>query len=224
VLLGLTAIALPFMLITFGERTVPTGLAAVLIASVPLLIALMAPALDRTEVMAPARWLGLLVGLAGVGLLVGVEQVGSAGELLGAAAMIGAAASYAVSGFVLKRGYPGVPSEVTTLLSVGVAAALTLPAVAVQPPTQVPHAGAVLAVVALAVIGTAWAFVVYFRLIAEVGFGRASLVAYTIPPVAVAYGWGLRDEAITPAMLGGMGLILLGVYLTARRPRTAVAA
>jgi drug/metabolite transporter (DMT)-like permease len=107
---------------------------------------------------------------------------------------------------------------------VGVAAALTLPAVAVQPPTQVPHAGAVLAVVALAVIGTAWAFVVYFRLIAEVGFGRASLVAYTIPPVAVAYGWGLRDEAITPAMLGGMGLILLGVYLTARRPRTAVAA
>ncbi len=224
VLLGLTAIALPFMLITFGERTVPTGLAAVLIASVPLLIALMAPALDRTEVMAPARWIGLFVGLAGVGLLVGVEQVGSTGEVLGALAMIGAAASYAVSGFVLKRGYPGVPSEVTTLISVGVAAVLTLPAVAIQPPTQVPHAGAVLAVVALAVVGTAWAFVVYFRLIAEVGFGRASLVAYTIPPVAVAYGWALRDEAITPAMLAGMGLILLGVYLTARRPRAGIPA
>jgi drug/metabolite transporter (DMT)-like permease len=124
---------------------------------------------------------------------------------------------------VLKRGYAGVPSEVTTLISVAVAALLTLPLVAVQPPTSVPHPGAVLAVVVLAVIGTAWAFVVYFRLIGEVGFGRASLVAYTIPPVAVAYGWALRDEAVTPAMIGGMGLILLGVYLTARSPRAVPA-
>lgn len=224
VLLGLTAIALPFMLITFGERTVPSGLSAVLIASVPLLIALMAPALDRSEVMAPARWVGLLVGLAGVCLLVGVEQLGSAGELLGALAMIGAAASYALSGFVLKRGYPGVPSEVTTLISVGAAALLTLPALAVQPPTAVPHPGAVLAVLALAVVGTAWAFVVYFRLIGEVGYGRASLVAYTIPPVAVAYGWALRDEAVTPATIGGMGLILVGVFLTARGRRAPVPA
>ncbi len=220
-LLGLAAIALPFALITYGERTVPTGLAAVLIAAVPLLVALLAPMLDRSEVMTRVQWGGLLLGLGGVGLLVGVEQVGTAGEFLGAMAMIGAAASYAVSGYLLKLRYPGVPAETTTLISVGASALLTLPLVAVHPPTHVPSAGAVLAVVVLAVAGTAWAFVEYFRLIGEIGYGRASLVAYTIPPVAVAYGWWLRDEAVTPATVGGMLLILLGVFLTARGRRAA---
>jgi drug/metabolite transporter (DMT)-like permease len=218
-LLGLFAIALPFMLITFGERTVPSGLAAVLIASAPIFIAILAPFLDRSEIMSPLQWGGLLVGLAGVGLLVGVEQIGTPGEFLGAMAMIGAAASYAVSGFILKREYAGFPPIVTTLFSVGAATLLTLPAAAAQPLDATPGPVAVLAVVALALVGTAWAFVVYFRLIAEIGYGRASVVAYTIPPVALAYGWALRDEPITPAAVGGMLLILAGVALVARGPR-----
>jgi drug/metabolite transporter (DMT)-like permease len=218
-LLGAVAIALPFMLITFGERTVPSGLSAVLVASAPIFVAILAPFLDRSEVMSPAQWTGLAVGIAGVALLVGVEQVGSAGELLGALAMIGAAASYALSGFVLKRRYPGFPPIVTTFFSVAAAAVLVLPAAAAQPPDAAPGPVAVLAVVVLALIGTAWAFVVYFRLIAEVGIGRASVVAYTIPPVALAYGWALRDEAITPGTIAGMCLILLGVFLVARGGR-----
>jgi drug/metabolite transporter (DMT)-like permease len=218
-LLGLFAIALPFMLITFGERTVPTGLSAVLIAAAPIFIAILAPFLDRSEIMSPLQWAGLIVGLAGVGMLVGVEQIGTPGEFLGAMAMIGAAASYAVSGFILKREYAGFPPVVTTLFSVGAAAVLTLPAAAAQPPDAAPGAVAVLAVVVLALLGTAWAFVVYFRLIAEIGYGRASVVAYTIPPVALAYGWALRDEPITAAMVAGMVLILVGVFLVARGRR-----
>ena len=204
-LLGLFAIALPFMLITFGERTLPSGLSAVLIASAPIF-----------------QWCGLVVGLGGVGLLVGVEQIGSAGELLGAAAMIGAAASYAVSGFILKLRYAGVPPIVTTLFSVGAAALLILPAAVAQPPDAAPGPVAVLAVVALALVGTAWAFVVYFRLIAEIGYGRASVVAYTIPPVALAYGWALRDEPVTVATVAGMLLILVGVFLVARGGRVGL--
>ena len=215
-LLGLVAIALPFMLITFGERTVPSGLTAVLIASAPIFIAILAPVLDRTEIVSPLGWGGLIVGLAGVGLLVGVEQIGTPGELLGALAMVGAAASYALSGFILKREYPGYPPVVTSLVAIGASAALTLPAVAVQPPDGVPGGLAVLAVVALALVGTAWAFVVYYGLIAEIGYSRASVVAYTIPSVALAYGWALRDEAITLATVGGMVLILVGVFMVAR--------
>ncbi len=215
-LLGLVAIALPFMLITFGERTVPSGLTAVLIASAPIFIAILAPVLDRTEIVSPLGWGGLIVGLVGVGLLVGVEQIGTPGELLGALAMVGAAASYALSGFILKREYPGYPPVVTSLVAIGASAALTLPAVAVQPPDAVPGGLAVLAVVALGLVGTAWAFVVYYGLIAEIGYSRASVVAYTIPPVALAYGWALRDEAITLATVGGMVLILVGVFMVAR--------
>ena len=99
------------------------------------------------------------------------------------------------------------------------AAVLVLPASAAQPPDGAPGPVAVLAVVALALVGTAWAFVVFFRLIAEIGVGRASVVAYTIPPVALAYGWALRDEAITPATIAGMCLILAGVFLVARGGR-----
>lgn len=216
ILLGLVAIALPFMLITFGERSVPSGLTAVLIASAPIFIAILAPALDRSEIVSPLGWGGLIVGLVGVGLLVGVEQIGTIGELLGALAMVGAAASYALSGFILKREYPGYPPVVTSLVAVGASAALTLPAAAVQPPDAVPGGLAVLAVVALALVGTAWAFVVYYRLIAEIGYSRASVVAYTIPPVALAYGWALRDEPITLATVGGMLLILVGVSMVAR--------
>jgi drug/metabolite transporter (DMT)-like permease len=223
-LLGLTAIGAPFLLITYGERTVPSGLTAVLIASAPIFIAIFAPFLDRSEIMTPAQWGGLIVGLAGVGLLVGVEQIDTAGEFLGALAMIAAAASYGLSGFILKRSYPGYPPVVTSFFSIATSAAMTLPLVAIQPPSGVPGALAIFSVAVLGLFGTAYAFVVYYQLIGEVGFGRASVVAYTIPPVSLIYGSLLLDERITPAMVGGMLLILLGVSLIARARRAVVEA
>ncbi len=223
-LLGLTAIAAPFLLITYGERTVPSGLTAVLIASAPIFIAILAPFLDRREIMSRAQWVGLIVGLVGVGLLVGVEQIDNRGEFLGALAMIAAAASYGVSGFILTRRYVGVSPVMTSVLSTGTSALMVLPLAVVDPPTQVPGGLAIFSVVVLGLFGTAYAFVVYYQLIAEMGFGRASVVAYTIPPVALIYGNLLLDESITFAMVGGMALILVGVFLIARgrRSQTAV--
>lgn len=223
--LGLVAIAAPFLLITYGERTVPSGLTAVLIASAPIFIALLAPHLDRSEVMTPVQWVGLLLGLVGVGLLVGVESIHTVGAFLGAMAMIGAAACYALSGFVLKGGYPGFPPIVTSLFSIGTSAILTLPAAAAQPPAHAPGGLAILSVVILGLGGTALAFVIYYRLIGEIGYGPSSVVAYTIPPVSLIYGAVLLDESITPVMIGGMALILGGVFLIARgRARRAATA
>ncbi len=224
VLLGFTAIAFPFLLITYGERTVPSGLTATLIASAPIFIAIFAPFLDRTEVMSGKQWVGLIVGLVGVSLLVGVEQVETLGELLGAFAVIGAAASYGVSGFILKRSYPGVAPLETVLISVGTSAIMTAPLALATLPSERPGALAVFAILVLGVLGTAYAFVVYYQLIAEMGFGRSSVVAYTIPPVALVYGALLLDEPITAAMIGGMVLILFGVFLIARARRSVGAA
>jgi drug/metabolite transporter (DMT)-like permease len=215
--LGAVAIAAPFLLITVGEQEVPSGLTAVLIASIPLFVALFAPFLDRSEQIDRRQGVGLAVGILGVGLLVGVESVSTLGQFLGAMAMIGAAACYALSSFVVKAAYRGIPAIVTSFVSVGAGALITLPPALADLPSEAPGLRAVLALVGLGALGTAAAFVIFYKLIGELGAGRAALVSYLAPPVALAYGAALLDEPITPGAIAGMVLILAGVALASRR-------
>jgi drug/metabolite transporter (DMT)-like permease len=221
VLLGALAIAAPFLLISFGEREVPSGLTAVLIASAPLWVAIFAPVLDRSEKVAGRQALGLLVGIVGVGLLVGVESIGTLGQFLGALAMIGAAAFYALSSFMVKGTYKTVPALTTSFISVGAGCLLAIPVAAATAPDHVPGLRAILALVALGAFGTAIAFVIFYALIGELGAGRAALVAYVVPPISLAYGALLLDEKIGLAAIGGLVLILAGVTLASRTPRPA---
>ena len=224
-LLGLLAIAAPFTLISFGELHVPSGLTAVLIAPVPLFVAAFAPFLDREEIISPRQAAGLVVGLAGVGLLVGVETIDSLPQFLGAIGVLGACASYALSGFVVKRRFRDAPSISTSLVSVSAAAALTVvPAALTFGGAGTPGLRAILSVLALGVIHTALAFVLFYKLLAELGPGRGSLVAYLAPAVALAYGAVLLDEAVTPPAVAGLVLILAGVLLASRRAPEPVAA
>jgi drug/metabolite transporter (DMT)-like permease len=216
ILLGTVAIALPFNLITFGELEVPSGLTAVLIAPASLFVAAFAPLIDPSEKVPPSALGGMLLGLAGVALCVGVESVHSIWAFLGALAMVGAAACYALSSFVVKR-YKGLTSVTTSFISILVAVVLTLPAAVATAPTHAPGLRSTLALLALGVIGTALAFVIFYKLIAEVGAGRASLVSYLAPGVALLYGALLLDEEITVAAIVGLALILGGVALASRR-------
>jgi drug/metabolite transporter (DMT)-like permease len=218
-LLGVLAIALPFMLITVGELEVPSGLTAVLISPAALFVALFAPWLDVTERIDRRQAFGLALGLAGVALVVGVESVSSVGQLLGALAMLGAAACYALSGFVVKRAYGHLAAIQTSLVSITVASVLTFPFALATLPDSVPGVRASLAVLALGAVGTALAFVIFYELINAVGAGKASLVSYLAPGVALGYGALLLDEEITVAAVAGLALILGGVALAARRRR-----
>ena len=215
-LLGTVAIALPFNLITFGELEVPSGLTAVLIAPASLFVAAFAPLIDPSEKVPPSALGGMILGLSGVALCVGVESVHSIWAFLGALAMVGAAICYALSSFVVKR-YKGLTSVTTSFISILVAVVLTLPAAIATAPTHVPGLRASLAMLALGVVGTALAFVIFYKLISEVGAGRASLVSYLAPGVALLYGALLLDEEITPASIIGLALILAGVALASRR-------
>jgi len=220
VLLGTLAIALPFNLITFGELEVPSGLTAVLIAPASLFVAAFAPFIDVTEKVRRSALGGMFLGLAGVALLVGVESVHSLGEFLGSLAMLGAAACYALSSFVVKR-YKGLTSVTTSSIAILVASVLTLPAAIATAPSELPGLRALLAVLALGVVGTALAFVIFYKLIAETGAGRAALVSYLAPGIALFYGALLLDEPITAASIGGLALILGGVALASRKPKEA---
>jgi drug/metabolite transporter (DMT)-like permease len=221
--LGSVSVALPFMLITLGELEVPSGLTAVLISPAALFVALFAPFIDPSERIGRSQAAGMLAGLAGVALVVGVESIHSLGQFLGALAMIGAAACYALGGFIVKRRYGRLTAIQTSFVSLSVASTLTLPLAIATVPSEAPGARAVTMVLALGAIGTALAFVIFYKLIAEVGAGRASLVSYLAPGVALFYGAIFRDEPITVAAVVGLVLILGGVAVASRRRPEPVA-
>ena len=216
-LVGFLAVALPFCLISFGELEVPSGLTAVLLAPASIFVALFAPFLDRTERPTRQGAVGMAVGLAGVALLVGLETVDTLWEFLGAMAIIGAAVSYALSGFVVKNSYRELPSIAASSVSIGVASVLVAPLALASLPDHAPGARAVVSLVVLGVVGTALAFVIFYRLIAEVGAARAALVSDCAPGIALFYGAAFGGEVITLAAIAGLALILLGVALASRR-------
>jgi drug/metabolite transporter (DMT)-like permease len=218
-ILGVTAVAAPFLLITFGEHVVPSGLTAVLISPASLFIALLAPFILPSESIDRRQGFGMLLGLGGTALVVGVESVSSLEQFLGALAMIGAAFFYGLSSFVVKGRYGTMAAVQTSWISVTVAGVLTLPAGIATTPGHTPTLGAVAALVALGVVGTALAFMIFYELINGIGPARAALVSYLAPGVALFYGAIFLDEKVTIAAIAGLVLILGGVAIASRAKR-----
>jgi drug/metabolite transporter (DMT)-like permease len=216
--LGLLSITIPFMLISYGETQISSGLTGILVAPGPLFVALFAPFLDPTEKVDRRGAIGLLIGFAGVVLLVGIDTVHDVGEFLGSIAVLGAACSYGLGAMYAKNKLSGagVPPIVVSFYSCLAASLMVLTPALVTLPGSSPDLGEIAAVISLGVAGTALAFVLYFSLIAETGAGRASLVGYMIPPIALAYGALLLDEKVTAAAIIGLVLILAGVTLAGR--------
>jgi drug/metabolite transporter (DMT)-like permease len=219
-ILSLTAVTAPFLLITYGEHVVPSGLTAVLISPASLFIALLAPFLLPSERIDRRQGVGMLLGLAGVVLIVGVESVHTLKEFLGAMAMIGAAFFYGLSNFVVKGQYGKLAAVQTSWISVTLAGLVSLPIGLATTPGHTPDLGAISALVVLGVLGTALAFVIYYELIGAIGAARAALVSYLAPGVALFYGALFLDEAITVAAIGGLVLILGGVAIASRPKKT----
>jgi drug/metabolite transporter (DMT)-like permease len=216
-LLGLLFVAAPFLLISYGETAVPSGLTAVLIAPSPIFVALLALRLDSSERGSRGQWIGLAAGFAGVALVVGVETIGSLAQFLGGLGMVAASACYAGGSFVVKRAYHDVPPIATSAIALGAASLLTLVPAAATAHHAAPALGPAAALLALAVTHTAFAFVIFYRLIGEIGAARANLVSYLTPAVALAYGAALRDERVGLATFAGLVLIFTGVALASRR-------
>src|SRR5439155_7324195 len=114
---GLLSITLPFLLISYGETQISSGLTGILVAPGPLFVALFAPFLDPTEQVDRRGGAGLLIGFAGVVLLVGLESVSNLGEFLGSLAVIGAACSYGLGAMYAKNRFAGVPPLIVSLLA-----------------------------------------------------------------------------------------------------------
>ena len=209
-------IAIPFPLIALGEQEVSSSLAAILIATLPLTVALLALRFEPSERVDRARFVGLLIGLAGVVLLLGVDVAGSSDELLGAAAILLAVVGYAIGPLIVKRSLSDLDPLGPVVGALAISTLMLAPAVAIDAPAQWPDASALWSVAALGVLSTALAFLFYFTLIAEVGPSRASVITYVNPVVAVALGVTLLDESLTAGAVAGLALILVGSRVATR--------
>ncbi|NUO74338.1 MAG: DMT family transporter [Frateuria sp.] len=213
---GVSNGALPYVLFSLAARSLPAGLSAIFDALTPLLVAAsgwlwLGRRLDR------ARLAGLLVGLAGVLWLIG-GSAGSAQVAAGSgwaiAACLGAVACYAFTAHYSERRLPAVSPLSAAAGGQFVSAALLAPTTFWCWPAQPPGPAAWASVAGLAVLCTAVAYVLFFRLIVRIGAGRTMVVLYLIPAFAVLWGALFLGEAVTPAMAGGCAVILLGVALT----------
>lgn len=208
----------PWWLLTDAERHLPSSLAGLLVAAVPMVAAVAAFALGERGALAPSRLVGIAVGLAGVALVVGFGQEGG-GDLRSVLQVLLVAVGYAVAPFVVERRLADVPTLGVIAASLGIVTVLYLPFAVALRPTTAPPADAVWAVVGLAVLCTGIAFLVFFALIAEVGPRRATLITFVNPAVAVALGIWLLDEPLTSGLVAGFPLVLLGCWLSSRSPK-----
>lgn len=218
-------IVVPFPLLAAGEQRVSSSLAAILIATVPLLVALAGLRFDRGERLGPGRLVGLLVGLGGVVALLGIDVAGRPEELVGAAMIFVTATGYAFGPLIVKHRLAHVNPLGPVAVALTISALLLAPPALLTAPPSLPPPEAIGAVVVLGVVCSAVAFLLFFDLIAEVGPVRASVITYAHPVVALVLGVSFLGEEVTPATLGGLLLILAGSWLATRPPAAeAVAA
>ena len=211
---ALAEIVIPFPLIAAGEQHVTSGLAAILIAAAPLFVALLAIRFDSEEKATGVRLVGLVIGLAGVAVLMGVDVAGETDELLGALAILVAAFGYAVGPMTLKAKLSSLDPRATMGASLLISAIVLTPFAAFTTPSETPDTDVIVSLVVLGVVCTALAFVIFAALIAEIGPGRALVITYVNPVVAVALGVLVLDERPGAGAVAGLLLILAGSWLS----------
>lgn len=203
----------PFMLLSHAEQTLPSGLTGLLVSTVPLVATVIAFTRGERSAMGVGRVAGLVIGIAGVALVVGGGGDGTVTAVAVGEVLL-TAVCYAIAPFIVATRLRDVPGLGSAALSLTAAGLVYLP-IAVATQDGDPTGRSVAALVALAVVCTALAFVLFFGLIAEIGPTRAPLITYVNPVVALALGVAVLDEQLTAMMVAGIPLILVGCYLAA---------
>lgn len=212
--MGLINNAIPFTLIFAGQTKIGAGLASILNATTPLWAVLVAQVFTTDEKISTAKLIGCALGLAGMVLLIGPAALGIADSPLWAKlAVVGAAVSYGFAASFGKR-FRDISPRITATGQLTASSLIMLPLVLVveQPWTMaMPPAPVIAAILALALISTAFAYLVFFRVLSIAGATSASLVTLLVPPAAILLGIVFLGETLTLMETMGLGLIALGL-------------
>lgn len=201
-------LAIPWFLLSNAERRIDSSLSGLLVAAVPLVSVMLAYLSGHGNVLGREGLTGLLVGLAGVGVLLGLDvqrtQIGSVLQVLVVAV------GYALGPYIAARYLSEQSGLALAAASLAVVAVGYLPAAVIQLPTSVPPGSVIASIVVLGIVCTALAFVAFFELIKEVQPTRATLITYFNPVVAVVLGVVLLGEPFRISTAAGFGMILIG--------------
>ncbi|MGJ7039760.1 drug/metabolite transporter (DMT)-like permease [Shinella sp. BE166] len=207
---------IPFSLIVWGQTHIASGLASILNATTPLFAVIAAHLLTQDEKMTGSRLIGVLVGFAGVALMIGPSVLSDLGtNVLAQLAVLGGAVSYSIAGIFGRRfRRMGLPPLLPAAGQVTTSAALMLPvALIVDRPwtLAMPSAEAWMALFGLAFLATALAYVIFFRILATAGATNLMLVTFLIPVSAILLGALVLGEMLAPKHFAGMALIAVGL-------------
>jgi len=221
VVMAFVNIVIPFALITTAERSVDSNLAAIINGAVPLFVVLLAALFLHDEPLTVNRLVGIGIGYIGVvvlmsrSLFAGVAGSSLSGEL----ALVGSTLSYAVGAVYARRNMRGVPPLVPAVFQVGFAFVIVSAiALTVEQPLSVSwQPDAIFAIAWLGILGSGLAYILNFRLLARIGAGGTSVLAYLLPIVGIVSGALIRQESADATLLVGTALILGGIGLASSK-------
>jgi drug/metabolite transporter (DMT)-like permease len=215
-LIGLFGNALPFTLIGWGEVTIDSGLAAILMAVMPIATLVLAHFFAENERMNPARIAGVTFGFGGILVLIGPDALSGLGdEAVRQIAVAGGATCYAVATVIARR-LPKMPTSLSSAGALIAATAIILPASLIfdRPWTLSPSDESINAVIVLGLFPTALAYILYFALLRRTGANFIALNNYLIPCLGVIWGIIFLDELLNWQAMLALGIILTGVAFT----------
>ncbi|NTJ67011.1 EamA family transporter [Agrobacterium rhizogenes] len=213
--------AIPFTLIAWAEQTVDAGLATILNSTTPIFAFLIAAFLLRSEPLTGRKLFGVIVGMAGICLVIGLDALHGMGrQLLPQLAVVTASICYACAA-LFGRNFKGLDPMMPAAGSLLCGAALLIPASLVfEHPWQIaPSTASILALLGLSVVSTALAFSIYFRLIQTLGSVGTTAQAYLRVPIGVGIGVAFLGEPLSPTATIGLVCVVAGVMAMTIAPR-----
>ena len=208
----------PWILIGTAEQKISSGLAGLLIASVPIWATIFASMRGDKTVWHHKRLMGIVVGFIGLIAVVGFESIAGGSDAFSIAMVLVAAIGYSYAVMMVQGALPHVSGIAINAVAMAITAIFYLPLTIIQWPTHEISSEAINAIIGLGVLSTGAAFVAFFALAAMIGVARGSLVTYLNTAFAVVLGVIILDEPFTTGMALGLPLVLIGSYFASRKP------
>jgi drug/metabolite transporter (DMT)-like permease len=210
----------PWYLITHAETKINSGLAGLLVATVPIWSTIYSSMAGDKSVWHHKRLLGIIFGFIGLVSIVGIETISGAADTFSVLQTVFAAILYSTAMAIILRGMPNGDGVAINAIAMAITSFIFLPSAIGNWPEQTPSLKATLCLIGLGVLSTGLAFMVYFNLVKEIGQARGSMVTYLNTAFAVLLGVIILGEPLTIGMIVGLPLVLIGSYFASRKPIT----